>query len=84
MRVYWFIMLKVAEILGIIVIPHFLGRWVHTWCGNFFCYHEMSTPECMPMWFIGFASLFLVVMCSVLLWIFLALNWKLAGKITKE
>ena len=82
MKVLWFCALKVAEISGMVFIPHYLGKFVHLWTG-FFCEHEAVEPSCMPMWWIGFFWVIIAVAIGLLLYAsdFFEMNWEWAGKL---
>ncbi len=85
MRFFWFVLLKVVEIGGVVFIPHYLGKLVHHWT-EFFCFVDKNTSEISHIvdWMIGFGSLaitFIAGLVVALVIVLLALNWELAGKI---
>jgi len=70
-----FIALKAVEVGLVVFTPYYVGKFVHTWSGNFFCFHYNDPPTCEPFWAIGLASLLLAIVLGALL----ALNWYWAG-----
>ncbi len=85
MRIFWFVLLKVAEIGGVVFGPLYLGRLAHCWT-ELFCYESEVTgiiDHCHD-WMIGFGVLACTFIggCVVVgLILFVCGNWKLAGKI---
>ncbi len=83
MRLIWFIILKIAEIGGVVFGPYYLGKWVHSWT-DFFCSPQVAHPECPPFWIIGFICLLGPAVAIGLVVVFSIVNWELAGKLREK
>ena len=77
MRILWFLVLKIVEVSGVVFMPHYLGKLIHSWTG-FMCNHGAEKPICAPMWIIGFSSVLVVVavvLTCVLIVLLIGKNW---------
>ncbi len=84
MRFFWFVLLKVVEVGGVVFGPLYLGRLVHLWT-EFFCYENSDgvINHC-PEWVIGLTTLLFTlfgVAGIVIVILLIHGNWQLAGKI---
>lgn len=94
MRIIWFIGLKLVEIVGaglalaaIVFIPHYLGKWVHTW--GWIWEHNAKGNCCFPYWVMGlFMCIGLPAIALIVLFFVAAMgyawimsNWDRAGRL---
>ena len=85
MKIFWFVLLKIVEIGGIVFGPYYLGKLVHCFT-EFFCYTDSSTGtiDHISNWCLGLGTILIVGGLSMIVFlcvIFLCLNWELADKI---
>ena len=85
MRFFWFLLLKVVEVGGVVFGPLYLGKLVHCWT-EFFCYVDSVAGEIDHAhdWAIGGGTLVFVLAGVAVIAgniLFVIGNWELAGKI---
>ncbi len=83
MRIFWFILLKIVEVGGVVFGPLYLGKLVHSWT-EWFCFEGAKEISHINDWLIGLTTLLFTiggVLVIVVVILFLCGNWQLAGKI---
>ena len=77
MQVIVFILLKIAEIGGLIFLPYFLGKFMKRKWPDIFP-DNAPTETMVFIWLAGFVVLLLTGVFIILTDVFIAANWELA------
>jgi len=72
MKIIIFIGLKIVEILMLIFIPYFIGKFANSFLGD----HDRP-----PNWVMGIMVLLCAAILGMLGWIIVTTNWEWAGKL---
>ncbi len=71
MQILIFIGLKIVEILGIVFIPYYIGKFIN----------YSLDDDAVPAWMMGIAAIFGVAIVVLLGYVIVTVNWEFAGKL---